>query len=182
MSIKIENKFSSQNFFQKPNHRICFSILISSQDRKTNSLVCFLEEILAGKFAFVIYWPLEGISVYTLQYVLFSNTAVKIPLSHFKFLIEYIQLKLLWIIYVVLSVIKKTSYSVIMSKVFGDIKKSLQGVLKIKDVNSDNVVFKLFYKATFALLIASAGNFWNILWTIYQKKVWGSQYAESILN
>ena len=69
-----------------------------------------------------------------------------------------------------------------MSKVFGDIKKSLQGVLKIKDVNSDNVVFKLFYKATFALLIASAGNFWNILWTIYQKKVWGSQYAESILN
>ena len=37
----MENKFSSKNFFQKPNHRICFSILISSQDRKTNSLVRF---------------------------------------------------------------------------------------------------------------------------------------------
>ena len=49
-----------------------------------------------------------------------------------------------------------------MSKIFGDIKSQLQGVLKIKDVNSDNVVFKLFYKATFALLIASAGNFLNI--------------------
>ena len=47
-----------------------------------------------------------------------------------------------------------------MSKVFGEIKDSLKGVLKIKDVNSDNVVFKLFYKATFALLIGSAGNFW----------------------
>jgi len=44
-----------------------------------------------------------------------------------------------------------------MSKIFGDIKSQLQGVLKIKDVNSDNVVFKLFYKATFALLIGSAG-------------------------
>jgi len=43
-----------------------------------------------------------------------------------------------------------------MSKIFGDIKSQLQGVLKIKDVNSDNVVFKLYYKATFALLIAAA--------------------------
>ena len=66
-----------------------------------------------------------------------------------------------------------------MSKIFGDIKSQLQGVLKIKDVNSDNVVFKLFYKATFALLIASAGNFWNILCTINWKKL-GS--AESIEN
>ena len=54
-SVKIENKFSSQNFFQKPNHRICLFILISSQDRKTNLLVRFLEEVLAGKFAFKIY-------------------------------------------------------------------------------------------------------------------------------
>ena len=61
MYVKIENRFSSQNFFQKLNHRICFSILISSQDRKTNSLVCFLEEVLAGKFAFEIYWPLAGL-------------------------------------------------------------------------------------------------------------------------
>jgi len=44
-----------------------------------------------------------------------------------------------------------------MSKIFGDIKSQLQGVLKIKDVNSDNFVFKLFYKATFALLIGAAG-------------------------
>ena len=57
---KIENIFSSQNFFQKSNHRICLSILISSQDRKTNSLVSFLEEILAGTFAFEIYWPLAS--------------------------------------------------------------------------------------------------------------------------
>jgi len=49
-----------------------------------------------------------------------------------------------------------------MTAIFGDIKKQLQGVLKIKDVNSDNVVFKLFYKATFALLIGAAGNFSNI--------------------
>ena len=47
-----------QNFFQKPNHRICFSILISSHDRITNSLVRFLEDLMAGKFAFKIYWPL----------------------------------------------------------------------------------------------------------------------------
>ena len=46
--------------FKKPKtkHQICFSILISSQDRKTNLLVCFSEEVLAGKFAFEIYWPL----------------------------------------------------------------------------------------------------------------------------
>ena len=49
---KNRKQFSSQNFLQKPNHRICFSILISSQDRKTNSLVPFLEEVLFGKFAF----------------------------------------------------------------------------------------------------------------------------------
>ena len=39
------------------------SILISSQDRKTNSLVCFLEEVLGGKFAFKIYWPLISMIV-----------------------------------------------------------------------------------------------------------------------
>ena len=58
MYVKIENRFSSQNFFQKPNHRICFSILICSQDRKINLLVRFLEEVLAVKFAFEIYLPL----------------------------------------------------------------------------------------------------------------------------
>ena len=42
----------------KTEQSICFSILISSQDRKTNSLVRFLEEVLAGKFAFEIYGPL----------------------------------------------------------------------------------------------------------------------------
>ena len=52
-----------------------------------------------------------------------------------------------------------------MSKIFGDIKSQLQGVLKIKDVNSDNFVFKLFYKATFALLIGAAGNFWLLRYT-----------------
>ena len=43
---------------QELNHQICFSILISSKDRKTNSLVRFLEEVLAGKFIFNFYWPL----------------------------------------------------------------------------------------------------------------------------
>ena len=38
---------------------IFFSILISGQERKTNLLVGFLEEVLAEKFAFEIYWPLE---------------------------------------------------------------------------------------------------------------------------
>ena len=33
--------------------------MISSQDRKTNSLVRFLEEVLAGNFALEIYWPLS---------------------------------------------------------------------------------------------------------------------------
>ena len=56
-----------------------------------------------------------------------------------------------------------------MTAIFGDIKKQLQGVLKIKDVNSDNVVFKLFYKATFAILIGAAGNFWNISCTLWEE-------------
>ena len=58
-SVKIENKFSSQNFFQK---RICFSILTTYQDRKTNSMVWFLEEVLAGQFVFEIYWPLKKVA------------------------------------------------------------------------------------------------------------------------
>ena len=36
-----------QNFFQKTKLEIRFSILKSSQDRKTNSEVRFLEEVLA---------------------------------------------------------------------------------------------------------------------------------------
>ena len=59
-----------------------------------------------------------------------------------------------------------------MSKIFGDIKSQLQGVLKIKDVNSDNFVFKLFYKATFALLIGAAGNFWLLRYTLGFHQVW----------
>ena len=54
----MESKFSKQNFFQKTNQWICCSILISSQDRKINSLVRILEEVLAGKFVFNFYWPL----------------------------------------------------------------------------------------------------------------------------
>ena len=34
---------------------ILYSILISSQDRKTNLLVHFLKEVMAGTFAFEIY-------------------------------------------------------------------------------------------------------------------------------
>ena len=50
--IKIESKFSSQNFFQITNHRICFSILTSYQDRKTNSLVPFLGRSFGWKICF----------------------------------------------------------------------------------------------------------------------------------
>ena len=59
-SVNFESKFSSQNFFQKTNQRICFSILTTYQDRKTNSMVRFLEEVLAGKFVFDFYWPLAS--------------------------------------------------------------------------------------------------------------------------
>ena len=75
----MKNKFSSQNFFQKPNHQICFSILMDSKFQKQLfqtkllpknepmnlffypdylSMVRFLEEVLAGKLVFNFYWPL----------------------------------------------------------------------------------------------------------------------------
>ena len=37
--------------------------LTNYQDRKTNSLVHFLEEVLAGKFAFDFYWPLVNFQI-----------------------------------------------------------------------------------------------------------------------
>ena len=37
------------------------------QDRKTNSIVRFLEEVSAGKFVFDFYWPLEVIFVHKLS-------------------------------------------------------------------------------------------------------------------
>ena len=40
---------------------ICY--VTTYQDRKTNSFVCFLEEVLAGKFAFYFYWPLALLSI-----------------------------------------------------------------------------------------------------------------------
>ena len=52
---KFWKQISSQNFFQKPNQRICVSILTTYQDRKTNSMVQFLEEVLAGKSVFDFY-------------------------------------------------------------------------------------------------------------------------------
>ena len=48
----------SCRFSQKTNKRICFSILNSSQDRKTNSFIHFLGESAAQQFCFEIYWPL----------------------------------------------------------------------------------------------------------------------------
>ena len=56
-TVNFESKFSSQNFFQKTNQRICFSILATYPDRKTNSMVQFLDEVLAGKFVFDFCWP-----------------------------------------------------------------------------------------------------------------------------
>ena len=43
---------------QKTNKQIWFSILNSSQNRKTNSFVWFLGESVAQKFCFEIFWPL----------------------------------------------------------------------------------------------------------------------------
>ena len=57
-SVNFKSKVSSQNFFQKTNQRICFSILTTYQDRKTTLIVRFLEEVLVGKFVFNFYWPL----------------------------------------------------------------------------------------------------------------------------
>jgi len=47
-----------------------------------------------------------------------------------------------------------------------DIAKSLVGIFKIKDVNSDNVTFKLFYKVSFGLclfssLLVAATQYWG---------------------
>ena len=55
------SKFRKQIFqpklFQK-NGTNEFVFLSRYQDRKTNSMVWFLEEVLAGKFVFDFYWPL----------------------------------------------------------------------------------------------------------------------------
>ena len=56
-----KSKFSSQNFFQKTNQRICFSIL---------TLARFLEEVLAGKFVFDFYGHLSNFKV---MWEMFSN-------------------------------------------------------------------------------------------------------------
>ena len=58
---KIKHNFPAKT--SSKNRTIEFVFLswyLSSQDRKTNSLDCFLEEVLAGKYAFEIYWPLAN--------------------------------------------------------------------------------------------------------------------------
>ena len=74
-SLDLEAKLSSCNFSQENKWTNLFSILMtwkhlnlnskfkfqvfpSRQDRKTNSLVCFLGEIMARQFYFEIYWSL----------------------------------------------------------------------------------------------------------------------------
>ena len=49
---KNQKQIVQPKLLKKTNQRICFSILISSQDRKNNSLACVLEEVLAENFAF----------------------------------------------------------------------------------------------------------------------------------
>ena len=71
-SVDLETKLSSPNLSKKMNGRICFSILttrkylklefgfqvfLSRQDKKINSLACFLGEVAARQFYFEIYWP-----------------------------------------------------------------------------------------------------------------------------
>ena len=55
--------------------------LTTYQDRKTNSLVCFLEQVLAGKFVFKIYWHLkekQG-TIPLLKYFSFGSERVNLP-------------------------------------------------------------------------------------------------------
>ena len=49
-SVDLETRFS-----QKTNERICFSILTTAQDRKTNAFVRLLGESAALQFCFKIY-------------------------------------------------------------------------------------------------------------------------------
>ena len=62
MSWKTQNllllkvsKFRNQIFQPKNELTICFSIPTTYEDRKTNSMVRFLEEVLAEKFVFDFY-------------------------------------------------------------------------------------------------------------------------------
>ena len=55
-----QNKIVEPQILPKTNGWICFSILNSSQDRKTNLFVCFLGESVAQQFCFEIYWPLKA--------------------------------------------------------------------------------------------------------------------------
>ena len=54
-----------KRFSQKTNERICFSILATVQDRKTNSFVSFLGEPAALQFCFEIYWPLIHVELFS---------------------------------------------------------------------------------------------------------------------
>ena len=56
--VDLKTKLLSHRFSQKMNKQICFSILTTVQDRKTNSFVHFWGESAALHFCFEIYWPL----------------------------------------------------------------------------------------------------------------------------
>ena len=54
-----KNEPTNLFFYTDYEPTIFFSILTTYQDRKTNTMVWFLEELLPGKFVFDFYWPLE---------------------------------------------------------------------------------------------------------------------------
>ena len=57
--IKFSWLYLKCRFSKKTNEQICFPILTTVLDRKTNSFVHFLGESAALQFCFEIYWPLE---------------------------------------------------------------------------------------------------------------------------
>ena len=54
----MEVNFPAKTSFKKWTNEFVFLSWLLYQDRKTNLMVQFLEEVLAGKFVFNFYWPL----------------------------------------------------------------------------------------------------------------------------
>ena len=61
-----------------------FEVYPSHQDRKTNSTVCFLGEVMARQFFFEIYWPLNDTKK-------IRNTLILLVFAKFKALIDALE-------------------------------------------------------------------------------------------
>ena len=59
-----------------------FQVFLSRQDRKTNSSVCYLGEVMARQFRFEIYWHLHTIDISSTTYKpCIDNVVCECPLS-----------------------------------------------------------------------------------------------------